>query len=74
MQRLAARAVLSVGPHEAFLQPARAARAAEFRDRYRGRARIERKAAQVKYRSPKLPWRGLAKAQAWIRSRPPPST
>ena len=33
----------------------------------RERSRIERKAAQLKYRSPKLPWRGLVKADAWLK-------
>jgi hypothetical protein len=39
---------------------------AEFRQRYRYRSRVERNAAQVKFRSPKLPWRGLTKADAWL--------
>ena len=41
----------------------------EFRQRYRERARVERKVAQVKCRNAKLPWRGLNKARAWIRLR-----
>ena len=61
---------LTIGPHEASLQQARAERwTPEFRDRYRQRARVERKAAQIKFRNPKIPWRGLPKAQAWIRLR-----
>lgn len=60
--------VIEVGPHEALLQQARAERWTEtFRARYRERARVERKAAQVKFRSPKIPWRGLAKAVAWAK-------
>jgi hypothetical protein len=60
--------VLEVGPHEGLLQQARAERWTEtFRDRYRRRARVERKAAQVKFRSPNIPWRGLAKAMAWAK-------
>lgn len=60
--------IVSVGPQEALLQQARAARwTLEFRDRYRHRVRVERKAAQVKFRSPKLPWRGVVKAKAWIK-------
>jgi hypothetical protein len=50
---------------EKLLAPARAARwTRPFRDRYGQRSRIERKAAQLKYRTPKLPWRGLPKADA----------
>jgi hypothetical protein len=30
---------------------------------------VERKAAQVKFRSPKIPWRGLDKARAWVKLR-----
>jgi hypothetical protein len=30
---------------------------------------VERKAAQVKSRSPKIPWRGLDKARAWVKLR-----
>jgi transposase len=59
---------IEVGPHESLLQHARAERWTEsFRDRYRRRARVERKAAQVKFRSPKIPWRGLTKAVAWAK-------
>jgi transposase len=60
--------VIDVGPHEALLQQARAERWTEsFRVRYGVRARVERKAAQVKFRSPKIPWRGLVKAAAWAK-------
>lgn len=62
--------VVTVGPHEELLSKARAARpTVEFRERYRQRAQIERKAAQVKFRCPKIPWRGLIKAKAWVRLR-----
>ncbi len=60
--------VVEVGPHEGLLQQARAERWTDsFRDRYRRRALVERKAAQVKFRSPKIPWRGLTKAVAWAK-------
>jgi transposase len=53
---------------EELLAPARAARwSPGFRDRYGQRSRIERKAAQLKYRSPKVPWRGLVKVDAWLK-------
>jgi len=60
--------IVEIGPHEGLLQQARSERWTEsFRDRYGRRARVERKAAQVKFRSPKIPWRGLAKAVAWAK-------
>jgi transposase len=60
--------VVEIRDCEELLAPARAARwTAEFRQRYGQRSRIERKAAQLKYRSPKLPWRGLTKADAWLK-------
>jgi hypothetical protein len=60
--------VVEVTADEELLAGARAARwTDEFRERYGERSRIERKAAQVKYRSPKVPWRGLAKADAWVK-------
>jgi hypothetical protein len=60
--------IVEVTAGEELLAPARAARwTDEFRDRYGERSRIERKAAQVKYRSPKVPWRGLVKADAWLK-------
>lgn len=58
---------VEIGPDEELLAPARALRwTEEFRDRYGERSRIERKAAQLKYRSPKVPWRGLVKVDAWL--------
>ena len=58
---------LELHPEEALLAPARATRwTPAFRSRYRERARIERKAAQVKARSAKVPWRGLVKVEAWL--------
>ena len=60
--------IVEVTAGEELLAPARAARwTDEFRDRYGERSRIERKAAQLKYRSPKVPWRGLVKADAWLK-------
>jgi hypothetical protein len=60
--------VIEIGPDEELLAPARAVRwTMPFRDRYGERSRIERKAAKLKYRSPKLPWRGLPKADAWLK-------
>jgi hypothetical protein len=41
----------------------------EFRNRYRQRAQAERKNAQLKSRRAKLPWRGVAKANAWLKLR-----
>ena len=61
---------MSSNAHEEVLAHARAARwTPEFRDRYRQRARAERKIAQLKARQAKLPWRGLTKAGAWARLR-----
>lgn len=60
--------IVEINADEELLAAARAQRwTPEFRQRYGERSRIERKAAQVKYRSPKLPWRGLAKADAWVK-------
>lgn len=60
--------LVEITADEELLAPARAARwTRPFRDRYRERSRVERKAAQVKYRSPKVPWRGLVKADAWLK-------
>ncbi len=65
---VAAGRFVEIGPDEALLALARAARwTGPFRDRYGQRSQIERKAAQLKYRSPKLPWRGLPKADAWLK-------
>jgi hypothetical protein len=59
---------VEISPDEELLAPARAARwTPAFRERYRERSRVERKAAQVKCPSPKLPWRGLPKADAWLK-------
>jgi hypothetical protein len=41
----------------------------EFRNRYRQRAQAERKNAQLKSRRAKLPWRGVVKANAWLKLR-----
>lgn len=61
---------ITVGPHHAILRQVREQRwTPQFRDRYRQRARVERKAAQVKFRSPKIPWRGLDKARALVKLR-----
>jgi hypothetical protein len=55
---------------EELLVTARQARwTPEFRERYRQRARVERKNAQLKSRRTKLPWRGLRKANAWLKLR-----
>jgi len=62
--------IIEIHPAEELLASARAARwTTEFRDRYRERARIERKNAQLKFRTQKIPWRGLAKAEAWVKIR-----
>jgi hypothetical protein len=62
--------VVELHPHEQLLAHARAVRwTPEFRDRYRQRARVERKIAQLKARQTKIPWRGLTKATAWARLR-----
>jgi transposase len=62
--------IVEVTADEELLAAARAARwTEEFRQRYGERSRIERKAAQVKYRSAKMPWRGLTKADAWLKLR-----
>lgn len=59
--------VVEITAADELLVPARAARwTDEFRQRYGERSRIERKIAQLKRRSPKVPWRGLAKADAWL--------
>lgn len=61
---------VDIHPDEELLAPARAARwTRAFRERYRHRSRVERKAAQLKFRSPKIPWRGLVKANAWLQLR-----
>lgn len=60
--------MIEVRAEETLLAAARAARwTPGFRDRYRERSRIERKAAQIKLRQPKVPWRGIAKVDAWLK-------
>jgi transposase len=62
--------VIELNPNEALLAAARAARwTPTFLDRYRQRARIERKIAQLKARQSKIPWRGLTKTGMWARLR-----
>ncbi len=62
--------VVTINPNEALLAEARKARwSPRFRQRYRQRAQVERKNAQLKSRSSKLPWRGVAKADAWLKLR-----
>ena len=64
--------VVTVSTDDALLGPARQARwSGQFRQRYRQRAQVERKNAQLKYRNTKLHWRGVAKADAWIKLRMP---
>ncbi len=63
----AAGRVIEINPHEEVLAPARAARWTQgFIDRYRQRAQAERKVAQVKSRTNKVPWRGLTKVNLWL--------
>jgi len=62
--------VVELHPHEQLLAHARAIRwTPDFRERYRQRARAERKIAQLKARQRHIPWRGLTKARAWARLR-----
>ena len=62
--------VVEINANEDILAAARAARSTpEFRDRYRQRARAERKVAQVKARQSKIPWRGLVNAISWAELR-----
>jgi hypothetical protein len=62
--------MVEISPDEHLLLPARKARWTEaFQEAYRRRVRIERKVAQVKCRGGKVPWRGLAKADAWLKLR-----
>jgi hypothetical protein len=62
--------IVEINPAEALLMSARTARwTPEFKDRYRERARIERKNAQLKFRTKKIPWRGLVKVDAWVKLR-----
>jgi hypothetical protein len=62
--------VVEINPHEELLATARQQRwTPEFRHRYRERARVERKIAQLKARTTKIPWRGLHNARAWAQLR-----
>jgi len=62
--------IVEINPAEELLASARKARwTPEFKDRYKERARIERKNAQLKFRTQKVPWRGLVKADAWVKIR-----
>jgi len=62
--------IIEINDNEELLLAARQARwTPEFRNRYRERARVERKNAQLKCRRTKLPWRGLRKANAWLKLR-----
>jgi hypothetical protein len=61
---------IEINRDEELLIAARQARwTPRFRERYRERARVERKNAQLKSRRGKLPWRGLRKANAWLKLR-----
>lgn len=61
---------IDINRDEELLIAARQARwTSEFRNRYRERARVERKNAQLKSRRTKLPWRGVRKANAWLKLR-----
>jgi hypothetical protein len=62
--------IIEINPDEELLISARKARwTPEFRNRYKQRARVERKNAQLKSRHTKLPWRGVRKANAWLKLR-----
>ncbi len=62
--------MVTISANEALLAEARKARwGPVFRQRYRQRAQVERKNAQLKSRSSKLPWRGVTKADAWLKLR-----
>lgn len=62
--------IVAINDHEELLIAARQARwTPQFRQRYRERGRVERKNAQLKSRRPKLPWRGVRKANAWLKLR-----
>jgi hypothetical protein len=61
---------VDINADEALLIVARQSRwTPEFRERYRQRAQVERKNAQLKSRRAKLPWRGVAKANTWLKLR-----
>lgn len=62
--------VIQINDNEELLIAARQTRwTPEFRHRYRERARVERKNALLKSRRAKLPWRGVRKANAWLKLR-----
>jgi hypothetical protein len=62
--------IVEINKNEELLIAARQARwTPQFRQRYRERARVERKNAQLKSRRTKLPWRGVRKANAWLKLR-----
>ena len=62
--------IVEINDDEELLIAARRARwTPQFRQRYRERARVERKNAQLKSRWTKLPWRGVRKANAWLKLR-----
>lgn len=62
--------VVEISPHEELLATARAVRwTPEFLDRYRERAKAERKVALIKARQKHIPWRGLVKANSWANLR-----
>ena len=62
--------IIEINDDEELLIAARQARwTPQFRQRYKQRARVERKNAQLKSRRAKLPWRGLRKANAWLKLR-----
>lgn len=62
--------IVEINDDEELLIAARQARwTPQFRQRYRERARVERKNAQLKSRRSKLPWRGITKANAWLKLR-----
>ena len=59
--------IVQINPYEELLAPARAQRhEPQFLSRYRLRSQAERKIAQIKSRTKKLPWRGLDKASLWL--------
>ncbi len=63
----AAGRVIEINAHEEVLAPARAQRwTPDFIERYRQRAQIERKVAQVKARANNIPWRGLTNVNLWL--------
>ena len=62
--------VVEISPNEELLAAARAARwTPTFLERYRERAKAERKVAQIKARQKQIPWRGLKKANSWANLR-----